>query len=200
METTHPSLLIRIRDLGDQVAWSEFDKRYRELVLRYCRRKGLQTSDAEDVRQMAMLSFSKQIAKFEYQPARGRFRDYLGRVVLHSIYRYYRRPRLEQARLEQAGAQDLEAPYDDSLDKDWDAEWMQHHYRLAMAAVRKSADPKSIEVFEELLAGRSVQEVAERFQMGDAAVHKVKQRIRARLAKNIEDQLKENEGFSQHLT
>ena len=196
METTHPTLLVRIRDLSDQVAWGEFDQRYRELILRYCRRKGLQTSDAEDVRQMVMLNFSKQLAKFEYQPARGRFRDYLGRIVANAIHRYYRRPRLEQAGLDLDGAQDLEAPHDDTLDKDWEAEWMQHHYRMAMASVRSSADPKSIEVFEELLQGRSVQQVMESFSMSNAAVQKVKQRIRARLGKCIEEQLKEDEAFA----
>ncbi|HMB71812.1 MAG TPA: RNA polymerase subunit sigma, partial [bacterium] len=54
-ETTHPSLLQRVQDASDQEAWSLFEARYRELILRYCRRKGMSSFEAEDVRQMVML-------------------------------------------------------------------------------------------------------------------------------------------------
>ena len=57
-DTTHPSLLARIQDLDDHAAWREFDARYRDLILRYCRRKGLQPSDAEYVRQIVMLNLA----------------------------------------------------------------------------------------------------------------------------------------------
>jgi len=42
-ETTQPSLLLRVRDPGDQSAWREFESKYRELILRYCLRLGLQS-------------------------------------------------------------------------------------------------------------------------------------------------------------
>jgi len=193
MDTTHPSLLARVADLEDQSAWREFDARYRELILRYCRRKGLQTSDAEDVRQMVMLNLARQLRSFEYKPKLGRFRDYLGRTVANAIHRYFRRPRPERGGLDVGVVADLEAPADERLDQEWETEWMLHHYRLAMAAVRETADAKSVEVFEQLLAGRSTEEVAELFEMTREAVHKVKQRMRDRLKQKIAEQVREDE-------
>ena len=146
METTHPSLLVRVQDLADQAAWREFDTRYRDLILRYCRRKGLQPSDAEDVRQMVMLNLARQLRTFEYQPEKGRFRDYLGRTVANAIHRYFRRPTRERRGLDTSVVVGLEAPPDDVLDREWEIEWMHHHYRLAMESVRATADPRSIEV------------------------------------------------------
>ena len=67
-QTTHPSLLLRVSDPQDQTAWAEFDQRYGELILRYCHRCGLQHSDAEDVRQIVLVSLVSALRNFEYQP------------------------------------------------------------------------------------------------------------------------------------
>ncbi len=193
MESTHPSLLLRVQDLDDHAAWREFDARYRDLIVRYCRRKGLQTSDAEDVRQMVMLNLARRFRTFEYERAKGRFRDYLGRTVANAIHRYYRRPRPERSGLEIEAALELEAPRDETLDREWDNEWMLHHYRTAMAEVRGQSDAKSIAAFELLLEGRSIDEVAQAFGMTRDAVHKVKQRVRDRLKRRIREQLHEDD-------
>ena len=193
-ETTRPSLLSRVRNLSDHAAWREFDETYRDLILRYCQRKGLQRSDAEDVRQMVMLNLARQLRTFSYQPERGRFRDYMGRVVQNAIHRFFRRPRPSMRGLDT----DVVAGLDDEgelreRDEAWEAEWMLHHYRRAMATVRETAEPRSVEVFERLLAGESTDDVAGALDMKRDAVHKVKQRIRDRLHGLVATQLDEEE-------
>jgi RNA polymerase sigma-70 factor (ECF subfamily) len=189
-ETTRPSLLSRVRNLSDHAAWREFDEKYRDLILRYCQRKGLQRTDAEDVRQMVMLNLARQLRTFSYQPERGRFRDYMGRVVQNAIHRFFRRPRPENRGLDT----DVVAGLDDESeererDAAWEAEWMLHHYRMAMAAVRETAEPKSVQVFERLLSGDSTDEVAAAMGMKRDAVHKVKQRMRDRLKELVAQQV-----------
>lgn len=195
MESTHPSLLQRVADMGDHAAWREFDARYRDLIWRYCRRKGLQASDAEDVRQLVMLNLAKQLRTFEYRPEKGRFRDYLGRAVANGIHRVFRRPRLESQGLGTDEGRDLEAPPDVTLDREWEIEWMHHHYRRAIEHVRGSSDPRSIEVFEQLLAGRTVEETAQEFRLSRDAVYKVKQRVRDRLKERVAEQVRQDEGI-----
>ena len=193
MNTTQPSLLSRVRDLHDHQAWREFDAKYRELILRYCLRKGLQQSDAEDVRQLVMLNLARQLRSFEYDPARGRFRSYLGRATANAIHRYFRSPRAEKRGLDTSVASSLPAEDDPRLDQEWEAEWMLHHYRLAMDTVRKTADPKSVEIFERLLAGEESDAVATALRTSRDAVHKVKQRMRDRLKLLVEKQIHEEE-------
>src|SRR5437868_6432315 len=48
---TRPSLLLRLRDARDGVAWSEFVEVYAPLVYGYARKQGLQDADAADVTQ-----------------------------------------------------------------------------------------------------------------------------------------------------
>jgi DNA-directed RNA polymerase specialized sigma24 family protein len=47
--STRPSLLVRLCDLSDERAWSEFTEIYGPLVHRCGRRRGLQEADAQDL-------------------------------------------------------------------------------------------------------------------------------------------------------
>ncbi len=187
-------MLSRLRDLADHTAWTQFDERYQGLILRYCQRKGLQPSDAEDVRQMVMLNLAKQLRTFQYDASKGRFRDYLGMVVRNSINRLFRSPNAKLAGLETRVENELVAEPDHALDDMWEEEWMAAHYRRALKSVRRDSDPKSVEAFELLLAGDSLDQVAEQLGMRRDAVQKVKQRMRDRLKACVDAQVAEEEG------
>jgi len=195
-EPTRASLLSRVRDASDQEAWREFDALYRDLLLRYCRARGLQLSDAEDVRQLAMANLARSLQRFEYDPAKGRFRSYLGQVVRSAIRQHFARPDSKHRALGSVVLA-VTAADSDSEDETWEREWMRHHYRVAMAAVRATFEPKSVEMFDQLLAGASVAQVAQDYQTTEQAVHKVKQRIRDRLKELIERQTREEDAVNE---
>ena len=192
-ETTQPSLLSRVRDPADDTAWREFDAKYRELILRYCRARGLQTTDAEDVRQIAMANLAKSLRSFEYKPARGRFRGYLGQVVRSAVSRHFRRPDAPARGLDTNVLVTVEADDAGQADEVWEREWVRHHYRQAMQVVRNAFDPKSVQMFDRLLAGDGVSRLAADFQTTAQAVHKIKQRIRDRLKELIAEQIREED-------
>lgn len=192
-QSTQASLLLRVRDPADCAAWREFDSRYGELIVRYCRSRSVQQSDAEDIRQIVMLNLASALRKFQYSPERGRFRNYLGRVVRNAIARHQSRASLRMTLADHAVLESLSEECEPEADQEWERQWVQHHYRQAMRTVRKTYDAKSVDVFDRLLAGDSVAEVAEAFGMTTQAVHKVKQRIRGRLQELIAVQIREEE-------
>lgn len=183
-----------MRDPSDAVAWGEFDAAYRDLIIRYCRARGLQVADAEDVRQMVMMSLARALRTFEYQPARGRFRGYLYRTVRNAITQQHARPKVRPEPIDNVELAMHAATDDEAVDALWEREWMDHHYRLAMRTIRATFDPRSVEVFDRLLEGRSVDDVAAEFALSTQAVHKVKQRIRNRMTELIRDQVLEEDG------
>ena len=187
-QTTHPSLLLRVSDPEDQTAWSEFDQRYGELILRYCHRCGLQHSDAEDVRQIVLVSLVSALRSFEYQPKRGRFRSYLGRVVRNAAIRYATRPESRLTVLAMDGTT-YDAADDDPPDERWEQEWVAYHLRRAMQTIRQTIDPARVEIFDRLLAGASVTQVAREYEMTTDAIHKIKQRTRDQLKQIIATQI-----------
>lgn len=188
---TRPSLLLRLRDPADAAAWAEFDRSYRDLLLGYCRRRGLQWSDAEDVRQTVMINLAKATqGEFRYDPKRGRFRNYLARIVQNAIRQHFSRPKGSEQRLATEMQAAIADPAEDTSDALWEQEWVRHHFRTAMRQVRRDFEERSVRIFERLLDGAPVTAVAAEFQLSTQAVHKVKQRIRKRMEELIERQVK----------
>jgi RNA polymerase sigma-70 factor (ECF subfamily) len=179
-DTTRISLLSRVRNSSDDAAWVEFEARYRDLVLRYALARGVQHADAEDISQIVFMSLATALRGFHHSPQKGRFRDYLGRVVRNAVARFRSRPNPSPMSLDIDAGLLEDVQDDDTADALWDQQWVDHHYRLALRTVRETFDRKSVEIFEQLVEGKSVPSIAAQYATTDQAVHKVKQRIRAR--------------------
>lgn len=83
--STRGSLFSRLGREGDSTAaWEEFVRIYSPQVLHWCRRYGLQDSDAADIVQDVLMRFWKQAASFQYDPTR-RFRSYLRQILASSL-------------------------------------------------------------------------------------------------------------------
>lgn len=198
MNTTSPSLLVRVRDAADHAAWREFDARYRDLLLNFCRRRGISHNDAEDIVQFVFAELSRALPKFTYQRDRGRFRDYLFRCVSNAISDWARRQnrRLQSVVLVGDGLSNAPAAdADDQFAAIWEQEWENHHFRRAMETIRRAFDSKNAALFERSLAGATVAELAREFGMNEAAVHKARQRIRDRMSALIAEQVREEDAF-----
>lgn len=188
---TQPSLLERVRDTADQAAWREFHERYGELFIRYCRRLGLTLADAEDVCQIALLNLSRTMPHFRYDPARGRFRDYLGRIVRHAAIRVRARHDSPSGRLFLSDGLDVAST--DSPDQMWEREWTDAHARRALQNLRETFDARSVAVFNRLLEGRPPSAITEEFGITPESLRKIKQRVREALTKRIAAQIRDEE-------
>lgn len=82
---TSNTLLLRVRDTDDQVAWREFVDRYGPRIFTWCRQFRLQDSDAADVTQIVLTKLVSAMQQFEYEPSRGRFRGWLKTVTSNAV-------------------------------------------------------------------------------------------------------------------
>ena len=82
---TSPTLLMRLRDLADHAAWSDFLDRYGPKIYGWCRRNKLQEADASDVTQEVLTKLVRTMRDFEYNPDRGSFRGWLKTVTNNAI-------------------------------------------------------------------------------------------------------------------
>jgi RNA polymerase sigma factor (sigma-70 family) len=101
-DTPHSLLLRLAQERRDDQAWDEFVQRYRPRIARWCRERGLQPADAEDVTQIVLEQLLGAMREFHYDPS-GSFRAWLQTVTSRACARY----RLAETRL--SGRKDEEA-------------------------------------------------------------------------------------------
>ena len=88
---TRPTLLNRLRDGSDTMAWSEFFGCYWPVVFSYARHRGCSEHTAQEVVQDVMLTVFEKRDVFQYDPAKGRFRNWLHRIVNNRVAEQRRR-------------------------------------------------------------------------------------------------------------
>ena len=182
---------MRVRDPADRSAWEDFDRRYREWLIRFFRRRNVPFSDAEDLVQRVFASLATSLPQFTYDPNRGRFRDYLFRCARNALADWAKCPGRNGNVLINYGSVDMAA--DSDLDpaeaQVWEEEWINHHYRLALESLRGVASERDISILERSMSGASIAELAREFGLAEEAVYKARQRIRDRVEALIAAQI-----------
>ncbi len=87
---TRASLLLRLREPGDEQAWQDFDEIYGPLITRLAMQLGLQPADASDVSQDVLTRVAKAVQGWDHDPARGTFRGWLTRVTRNLTIEQFR--------------------------------------------------------------------------------------------------------------
>ena len=183
MSTTQATLLERLRDGSAVLAWEEFFQRYGRAVYALARSRGCSEHTAEEVVQEVMLAIFEQREVFEYDPSRGRLRDWLAAVVRNVVATRRRRPseRVRGAGGDRERAIDPEAA-DPSPDAGLEAAFEQAMLTVLLGVVRQDIEPETYQAFELVtlheLAGR---EAAEITGLSRNAVYLARRRVLRRL-------------------
>ena len=199
--STHATLLKKLAAGENPAAWREFCDRYGELIRGFAKRKGLQSSDCDDVVQETLLALIKSMPKFQYEPGKGKFRSYLKTIVLHVIFQRSRQKR-GQVSLGEIEATvgswadgdfaDAKTAADPETEAQWEAEWRQYHLRQAMRTIEAEFNENDRAAFDAYaVAGQDVRETAESLGMSVDQVYQAKSRILKRLGQLVEQQVQE---------
>ncbi len=186
---TRPSLLVRLRDLGDERAWSEFIDIYRPLVHRFARRRGLQEADAQDLVQEVFCAVARAIERYDPDPDRGSFRGWLFRIArnlsLNLLAAQRRHP-------QGTGDTDMQRLLEQSPDASGeDSALFEAEYRvrlIAWAAERIRSDFSEtawLAFWRTSVEGRPAKEVADSLGIGLGTVYQYKSRVVVRIRREL---------------
>ncbi len=190
-QTTHISLIERLSDGRDPVAWHEFCSRYGDLIRNFARHQRLQPADVDDIVQDVLVALTKAMPGFTYDPSKGKFRSYLKTVTLHAIFARSRQKRGEVALVDMKTAAEA-AGADAATESLWDEQWRQYHLRQAMRIIESEFNEADISAFKQYgVSGRSAKDVADELGVSVDSIYQAKSRILKRLSAIIEQQVAE---------
>jgi RNA polymerase sigma factor (sigma-70 family) len=186
---THPSLLVRLRDRGDDRAWSEFVELYTPLIQELARQKGMQEADAADLAQEVFGAVARGIQRFDPDPAKGSFRGWLSRIARNLILdalaarRRYPQGIGDTSVRRMVDARPAPSPEDTAL---FEVEYRRRAFAWAAERVRDEVSEMAWRVFWMAgVEGKGAKVIAEALGTTIGTVYHYKSQVMARLRRKI---------------
>ncbi len=167
--TTRDNLLSAVQN-ADEIAWTEFYRMYKPLILLRGDDLRLNNTEKEELVQLVMLSFFKTSRTFQYDKSKGRFRDYLKRVIQNKACDLIRKRHDGEISTENT-LQTVEKLFAEE-NNCWEQEWREYVIQQALKELRNTVSPLVYQVFSMLsLENMSGKEVAEALGITTNAVY-----------------------------
>lgn len=195
MDATRLSLLQRLRNPADNVAWGEFLRIYEPLLTSYVRSRNVPDHEAASVVQNVIVTLWRTLPTFQLDKQRGRFRTWLFQVTVNAVTDHFRRKqRIGKHEIGMAEDAPEPAVVDPSPDANWDREFEQRLYHVALEQVRAQSNETTWTCFEKYTLGnRSAEDVAAELGMLPNTVRKNASRILARIREVVQQHIEEME-------
>jgi len=179
MHTTSVSLLQRLRQPADALAWARFVDIYTPLLLHWARRAGLQESDAADLIQDVFQVLVQKLPEFTYDPQKS-FRGWLRTVLLNQWRTKLRRP------TERSLDENACAVLPDGEDALAEAEYRNYLVGRALQVMQRDFQPATWQAcWEHVARGRPAAAVAADLGLTVKAVYLAKARVLRRLREEL---------------
>lgn len=181
---TRQTLLLRLREGNDSLAWHQFVEIYAPLVFGYLRKKGLQDADAADLTQDILNVVSQAMPKFFYEPERGTFRAWLFTIVRNRWHNF--RQRGQKLMTGESDLFDqLPAQENDEAEM-WKQEYRQQLFQYAASQVKQEVAEKNWQAFwQTAVENQLAKDVANGLGMSVSAVYMARSRVLAQIKKCI---------------
>lgn len=184
MDTTRPSLLLRLRERSDADAWRTFDALYRPMLRRFALARGLNEDDADDVVQHCMAAVLDHITAFQYDPAKGRFKSWL-RTLVNNRARDLLRSRRPQAPAEELDALPEGGP---TPEEAFEQIWQEEHLAHCLRELRGEVEERTFQAFwQVVMEQRSVEDVSAALGLRPNNIHTIKWRLTERIAARMRE-------------
>jgi RNA polymerase sigma-70 factor (ECF subfamily) len=192
---TRPSLLERLKDLGDTRSWNDFYQTYRDLLYSVACRAGLNETEADEAVQETLISVAKKMPGFRYDPATDSFKGWLLTVTRWRIRDQLAKRNqglvISAASGEKTGTrtktiEQFPDPAGVDLASIWDEEWHKHVLQTALARIKRQVHPQHYEIYHlHVLLGKPVREVTRTLGVSAGQVYLARHRISRLLKKEI---------------
>lgn len=183
---TRYSLLVRLRQQSNE-AWSEFLQVYERAIYGFCRRHGLQDSDARDVKQEVLLAIHHQIEDWDPDRSKGSFRGWLFRVARNIAVNRFLDHQRRAARGDTQTRDLLAAIPDANAELEtFEIEYQRSLMQWAAKKIKPTvAESSWLAFWSTAIEGRRPEQVAQELGMTIGSVYTAKCRVFAKIKSEI---------------
>jgi RNA polymerase sigma-70 factor (ECF subfamily) len=185
MDHTSLSLLMKLRQQGDQEAWNRLVKLYAPPLKQWLRGFEVQEADADDLVQDVLAVVVKELPNFQCAEHAGAFRAWLRQVLVNRVRNFWRsrqhRPLATGASSVQERLKQLE---DDAsqLSQIWDEQHDREILGRLLEQIRPRFQPKTWDAFRrQMFGGQRADQVAAELGMPLSSVYVARSRVLAAL-------------------
>jgi RNA polymerase sigma-70 factor (ECF subfamily) len=187
--STHASLLVAVRERDEQ-AWQRLTQIYGASVYRWCRRAGLQATDAADVVQEVFLAVANGIDQFHADRPGDTFRGWLWTIFRSKLIDHFRRRKVQPQGIgQQSGPSpvDVLCALDDSTISGAAGDEAGLIVRRAIATIEQDFSGPTWQAFwRSVVLGQRTSEIADSLQLTPAAVCMARSRVLRRLRETLD--------------
>lgn len=193
---TRPTLLAHLKNTSDQASWNDFFNTYWKLIYGLAIKSGLNDEEAKDVVQETLISVSKAIAEFEYNPEVCSFKTWLRTIIRRRIADQFRkRPRESLANDSLQSVETTTSPIDkipdaqdEPVDTIWEEEWQKTVIDVALERLKRRLSAEQYQIFYlSVVKQLAPREVARSLNVSVGRVYLVKHRHFRSFAKSIKE-------------
>lgn len=192
-EQTRHTLIERIRDQHNEIAWEEFVASYESYIYAIIRRMGISPEDSKDIHQDVVLNIWKKLPEYRKNP-NTRFRGWLSTVTSNAV-KYFIRSSVNKSKKLDRFENLLNDLADSSteIEKIAEEEWELFIADKALENVKEAFSGRGIDVFQMSLKGSPISEIATSLNIEESSVYQLRARVKKSLTKEIA-RLKEDLG------
>ena len=188
MESTRVSLLLRLKDADEVIAWEEFTAIYSPVIYRVAIKRGLQAADAENIVQEVFAAVIRSVSQWLERENRGKFRAWLLRITHNeSINLMTRKATRPLGKGGDAAYQLMEQiPASTKLEEMFETEYQNSVFQWASDQVKNSVTKLNWQAFwMTSIEGVTVDKVTQSLGMSRGQVYTAKSRVMAKIKKRV---------------
>ncbi len=190
MAETSATLLERLNDRTDSVAWNRLVDLYTPLINAWLRRHGVWADEAEDLTQEVLKVVVREVARFRHNGRVGAFRTWLRTITINCLRQSLRSRRVQA---QATGSSDITGMLDQLEDpaSDLSRRWDQDHDEFVLQRLLDLIEPDfrsaTWRAFRrQVIDGASAETVAAELGLTINAVLIAKSRVLSHLRKNAQ--------------
>ena len=182
-QVTRMTLIQRVKNQMDQQSWEEFTEFYSPYIMGILHKAGIKYEFIEDLCQEILLRIWKSIENFEYDPAKCKFRTWLGTVCRNHIYNFYERvtKKHNNVDMDESYLPPGEADINEIIEK----EWQVYIAKKAFEKVSEQFNEKAMVSYSEYQKGKDVAEISKEIDVAENTIYVYHRRVKQAMTREI---------------